>query len=55
MQFSFFEESRRLGNRRLKNELRVRLQYPTYRRCGRRCAFLAQPVQARLARYRPLR
>ena len=29
MQFSFFEESRRLGNRRLKNELRVRLQYPT--------------------------
>jgi len=31
MQFSFFEESRRLGNRRLKNELRVRLQFPTAR------------------------
>jgi nucleoside-diphosphate-sugar epimerase len=29
MQFSFFEESRRLRNRRLKNELRVRLQFPT--------------------------
>jgi len=31
MQFSFFQESRRLGNRRIKNELRVRLQYPTVR------------------------
>jgi nucleoside-diphosphate-sugar epimerase len=31
MQFSFFEESRRLGNRRIKNELRVRLQFPTAR------------------------
>jgi nucleoside-diphosphate-sugar epimerase len=29
MQFSFFEESRRLSNRRLKNELGVRLQFPT--------------------------
>jgi nucleoside-diphosphate-sugar epimerase len=29
MQFSFFEESRRLRNRRIKNELRVRLRYPT--------------------------
>ena len=31
MQFSFFEESRRLGNRRMKKELRVRLQFPTVR------------------------
>jgi nucleoside-diphosphate-sugar epimerase len=29
MQLSFFEESRRLGNRRMKSELRVRLQFPT--------------------------
>ena len=29
MQFSFFLESRRLGNRRIKNELGVRLRYPT--------------------------
>jgi len=29
MQFSFFDESRRIGNRRIKNELRVRLQFPT--------------------------
>lgn len=29
MQFSFFQESRRLSNRRLKSELRVRLQFPT--------------------------
>ena len=31
MQFSFFQESRRLGNRRIKAELRVRLQFPTAR------------------------
>jgi nucleoside-diphosphate-sugar epimerase len=31
MQFSFFEESRRLGNRRLKRELRMRLRFPTVR------------------------
>jgi nucleoside-diphosphate-sugar epimerase len=31
MQFTFFEESRRLANRRIKRELRVRLQYPTAR------------------------
>ena len=31
MQFSFFEESRRLDNRRIKNELRVRLRFPTAR------------------------
>jgi nucleoside-diphosphate-sugar epimerase len=31
MQFTFFEESRRLANRRLKRELRVRLQYSTVR------------------------
>jgi nucleoside-diphosphate-sugar epimerase len=31
MQFSFFEESRRLGNRRIKSELRIRLQFPTAR------------------------
>jgi nucleoside-diphosphate-sugar epimerase len=31
MQFSFFEESRRLANRRIKNELRVRLRFPTVR------------------------
>ncbi len=31
MQFSFFEESRRLGNRRIKSELRVRLHFPTAR------------------------
>ncbi len=29
MQFSFFQESRRLGNRRIKSELRVRLRYAT--------------------------
>jgi nucleoside-diphosphate-sugar epimerase len=29
MQFSFMQESRRLANRRIKSELRVRLQYPT--------------------------
>jgi len=29
MQFSFFEESRRLSNRRIKDELRVRLRFPT--------------------------
>ncbi|MBV8210003.1 MAG: SDR family NAD(P)-dependent oxidoreductase [Burkholderiaceae bacterium] len=31
MQFSFFRESRRLSNRRIKQELRVRLHYPTAR------------------------
>jgi len=31
MQFTFFEESRRLANGRLKRELRVRLRYPTVR------------------------
>jgi nucleoside-diphosphate-sugar epimerase len=30
-QWSFLQESRRLGNRRIKNELRVRLRYPTVR------------------------
>jgi nucleoside-diphosphate-sugar epimerase len=29
VQLSFLQESRRLGNRRIKRELRVRLQYPT--------------------------
>lgn len=29
MMYSFMNESRRLGNRRVKNELRVRLDYPT--------------------------
>jgi len=29
MQYSFMTESRRIGNRRLKSELKVRLQYPT--------------------------
>jgi nucleoside-diphosphate-sugar epimerase len=29
MMYSFMNESRRLGNRRLKDELRVRLNYPT--------------------------
>jgi nucleoside-diphosphate-sugar epimerase len=31
MQYSFMTESRRLANRRLKSELRVRLRYPTVR------------------------
>jgi nucleoside-diphosphate-sugar epimerase len=31
MQFTFFQESRRLANRRIKRELRVRLQYRTVR------------------------
>lgn len=31
MQFTFFEESRQLDNRRIKRELRVRLRYPTAR------------------------
>jgi nucleoside-diphosphate-sugar epimerase len=31
MQFSFFQESRRLSNRRIKSELKVRLQFPTAR------------------------
>lgn len=31
MQLSFWSESRRLGNRRLKRELRLRLRYPTPR------------------------
>jgi len=31
IQFSFFQESRRLSNRRMKQELRVRLHYPTAR------------------------
>jgi nucleoside-diphosphate-sugar epimerase len=31
MQFSFFEESRRLSNRRIKSELRVRLRFSTVR------------------------
>lgn len=31
MQLSFWQESRRIGNRRLKQELRVRLRYPTPR------------------------
>jgi nucleoside-diphosphate-sugar epimerase len=31
IQFSFFQESRRLRNRRIKDELRVRLQFPTAR------------------------
>jgi nucleoside-diphosphate-sugar epimerase len=31
MQFSFFQESRRLSNRRMKAELKVRLQFPTAR------------------------
>jgi len=30
-QFSFFQESRRLSNRRIKTELRVRLRFPTAR------------------------
>jgi hypothetical protein len=29
MQMSFMRESRRIGNRRLKNELKLRLAYPT--------------------------
>jgi hypothetical protein len=29
MMYSFMNESRRLGNRRMKEELRVRLNYPT--------------------------
>jgi hypothetical protein len=29
MQLSFMSESRRLDNRRLKRELRLRLRYPT--------------------------
>jgi hypothetical protein len=29
MQLSFMSESRRLDNRRLKQELRLRLRYPT--------------------------
>lgn len=29
--YSFMSESRRLGNRRIKQELRVRLRYPTVR------------------------
>ena len=29
MQLSFWSESRRLGNGRLKRELRLRLRYPT--------------------------
>ena len=31
MQLSFMSESRRLDNRRLKRELRLRLRYPTVR------------------------
>ena len=31
MQLSFMGESRRLDNRRLKRELRLRLRYPTVR------------------------
>jgi hypothetical protein len=31
MQLSFMRESRRLCNRRLKSELRLRLRYPTVR------------------------
>jgi nucleoside-diphosphate-sugar epimerase len=31
MQFSFFLESRRIGNRRIQDELRLRLRYPTAR------------------------
>ncbi|HEX4584331.1 MAG TPA: SDR family oxidoreductase [Burkholderiaceae bacterium] len=31
IQFSFFQESRRLRNRRIKKELRMRLQFPTVR------------------------
>ena len=31
MQLSFMGESRRLDNRRLKQELRLRLRYPTVR------------------------
>jgi nucleoside-diphosphate-sugar epimerase len=31
IQFSFFEESRRLRNRRIKSELRVQLKFPTVR------------------------
>jgi uncharacterized protein YprB with RNaseH-like and TPR domain len=29
VQMSFMRESRRIGNRRLKNELKLRLAYPT--------------------------
>jgi hypothetical protein len=29
VQMSFLRESRRIGNRRLKNELKLRLAYPT--------------------------
>ena len=29
MQMSFMRESRRIGNRRLKNELKLKLAYPT--------------------------
>ena len=42
IQFSFFEESRRLRNDRIKNELRVRLQYPTVQEGVRAAAHSAR-------------
>src|SRR5882762_958741 len=42
IQFSFFEEARRLRNDRIKNELRVRLQYPTVQEGVRAAAHSAR-------------
>ena len=44
VQFTFFQESRRLRNRRLKRELRVRLQFPTVREGVRAAAEAGGPA-----------
>jgi nucleoside-diphosphate-sugar epimerase len=44
-QMSFLSESRRLDNRRLRDELRVRLRYPTPAAAWRACAGSGDPVK----------
>jgi hypothetical protein len=43
---SFMRESRRLSNRRLREELRVRLRYPTVTQALAEVARLGSPVPA---------
>jgi hypothetical protein len=48
MALSFYGESKRVSNDKMKRELGVRLAYPTYRE-GLRALFAAGEVSARLA------